>query len=303
VRTSQCGSFVDALAAKLGWAIADDPPAWTPAERRAGPSRQENGEHRFARAHRVAREAAVAAGRLVSEGRARAERTDGRQPSEGDTQTHALAQAERSGQRVLTTAIETAFPDHTIDDGSGDLPDGKTWLVDPVDGILNFEHGNPSYCTTVALLSDRQPVVGVIYVPETGELFHAHRGGAARRNDARIEPTDRKALAESMLLSGYDPDGAFLQRFYRHTRGVRKLGTQALALAFVAAGSADAFWAYDASPEDVAAGLCILRAAGGRATGPDGDEFRLQRSERTPLLASNGPLHPMVLSLLSGEES
>jgi myo-inositol-1(or 4)-monophosphatase len=307
VRTSQCGSFVDALAAKLGWAIADDPPAWTPAERRTGPSRRESGEHRLARAHRVAREAAVAAGRLVSEGRARAERTDGRQ-TPGDAQragpeTHTLAQAERSGQRVLTTAIETAFPDHTIDDGTGDLPDGKAWLLDPVDGVRNFEHGNPSYCTSVALLSDRQPVVGVIYVPETGELFHAHRGGDARRNDARVEPTDREALAESMLLSGYDPDGTFLQRFYQHTRGVRRLGTQALALAFVAAGSADAFWAYDADPEDVAAGLCILRAAGGRATNPAGDGFRLRRSGRTPLLASNGPLHPVVLSLLSGEES
>jgi len=289
VRTSQGRSFADALAAKLGWAIADDPLEWTPAELRG--DRQRDSDPRLARARRVAREAAVAAGRHICESRARADRTT----------TRALARAERSGERVLVTAIENAFPDHDIDDGTGDLSDGAVWLLDPVDGVLNFEHGNPSYCTTVALLEDRQPVVGVVYVPETGELFHAHRGGDARRNDAQIEPTDRGELDRSMLLSGYDPDGAFLQRFYRHTRGVRKLGTQALALAFVAAGSADAFWAYDADPEDVAAGLCILRAAGGRATDADGDAFRLRRSGRTPLLASNGPLHPVVLSLLADE--
>ena len=136
-------------------------------------------------------------------------------------------------------------------------------------------------------------------------MFYAIEGRGAYRNDTPIEPTNRDRLDESMLLSGYDPDGAFLQAFYQETRGVRRLGSAALHLCFVAAGSADALWEYDTYPWDVAAGLCILREAGGRATGADGEEYVVsldEGDERTPLLASNGPLHPALLDHLAGRD-
>lgn len=233
----------------------------------------------------VARDAATAAGDLVA-----------RYAAEHGRDRRAAATAQRRAREVLVTVIERAFPADPVSTGD-ELPDGRIWLVDPIDGVTNFEHANPSYCTSVALVVDGDPVVGVVYAPASGELFAAARDGDASRNDARIEPTDRDELAESMLLSGYDPDGAFLRTCYRHARGVRKVGSQALNLCFVAAGTADACWEYDANPRDVA-GLCILRAAGGRASTPDGTAFRLDADDRTPLLVSNGPLHPVLLDLL-----
>jgi len=146
---------------------------------------------------------------------------------------------------------------------------------------------------------------------ENGEVFRGivSRGALIERPDEdqlallaeEVEPTTRDALDESMLLSGYDPDGDFLQAFYHETRGVRRLGSASLHLCFVAAGSADALWEYDTYPWDVAAGLCILREAGGRATDADGNLFTpslTDRSERASLLASNGPLHGALLAHL-----
>ena len=249
------------------------------------------------RARRVAIEAATAAGDLA---RRYATRIDGER--DGDRRKALFEEAERGSSRVLTTVIASSFPEHAIQVEGQLFHRGHsdyTWLLDPIDGHTNFVHGNPSYCTTVALLEDEEPVVGVVYAPGPEELFHAVSGRGAYRNDAPIEPTDRDDLAVSMLVSGYDPDGQFLETFYPHTRGVRKLGSQALNLCYVAAGSADALWEFNTYPWDVAAGLCILRTAGGQATDAEGEPFVLQprRGGRTPLLASNGSLHPELLSL------
>jgi myo-inositol-1(or 4)-monophosphatase len=310
VRTASERSFVAALAAKLGWALrgdADTAPdrrfghdrdRWAGATResdrppgtRRGDRRAEDGHNdEVPAALRVACRGATAAGDLVA-----------RYTGEHGHDSRAAATAERRAEAVLAAAVGRTFPDDRVHTGD-ELPDGRVWLVDGIDGVTNLEHGNPSYCTSVALVVDGDPVVGVIYAPASGELFAARRGGGAWRNGARVEPTDRDQLARSMLLSGYDPDGAFLRTCYRHARGVRRVGSQALNLCFVAAGSADACWEYDAHPRDVAAGLCILRAAGGRVTTPAGESFELDADERTPLLVSNGPLHPPLLDLLDGE--
>jgi myo-inositol-1(or 4)-monophosphatase len=251
----------------------------------------------IAAARRIACEAAVAAGQFAHR---HFERLGA---SERPEHRHVVEAAEDGSQAVLEAILGNAFPDHSMrSEGTvvRDHDSDYTWLLDPIDGVDNFEHGNPSYCTTVALLSGETPVVGVVFAPAAQELFHAIRGGDAYRNDGRIRPTDRASLDESMLLSGYDPDGDFLQQFYQHTRGVRRLGSQALSLSYVAAGSADALWEYDTTPWDVAAGLCLLRAAGGRVTDPAGSAYGIDfsRDQRTPLLASNGPLHPTLLDLL-----
>ncbi|MFT4945403.1 MAG: myo-inositol-1(or 4)-monophosphatase, partial [Halovenus sp.] len=325
VRTAREHSFVAALAAKLGWGLPrDEPappggrldhdrdrwaggaradwptcPAWShrptvgsdhPSRARleepADTSGRAEREGGFGMALRVACRGATAAGDLVA-----------RYTDEHGHDSRTAATAERRARAVLVAAIERFFPGDTVHTGDG-LPDGRVWLLDGVDGVTNLEHGNPAYCTSVALVVDGDPVVGVVYAPASGELFAARRDGAAGRTGARIEPTDRDDLAESMLLSGYDPEGAFLRACYQHARGVRCLGSQALNLCYTAAGSADACWEYDARPRDVAAGLCILRAAGGRATTPAGEPFALDADARTPLLVSNGPLHPTLLDLV-----
>jgi myo-inositol-1(or 4)-monophosphatase len=303
VRTPHDEPFVPALASKLGWGLrgVDDE---GPTDRL--PAADDGAESFLWRACRVAREAAHAAGEPLRELHGRVEQVEYK-----SDKADIVTEADYQSQHVVATAIATEFPEHTIrseeeTDHGGD--GAYTWLIDPLDGTGNFAHGNPNYAVSIALVGpEDRPLVGVVYNPETDETFHAVDGEGAYQNDVRIEPTDRDRLDESMLLSGYDPEGAFLQRFYHETQGVRRLGSAALHLAYVAAGSADAVWEYDTYPWDVAAGLVILREVGGRATDDAGRPYALAVEDdggddepRRPLLASNGPLHPALLDHLDG---
>ena len=301
VRTPNDEPFVPALASKLGWGLrgVDDE---GPVDRL--PPADEDPEPFLERACRVAREAAHAAGEPLRELHGRVEQVEYK-----SDKADIVTEADYQSQHVVATAIANEFPDHAIrseeeTDRGGD--GAYTWLLDPLDGTGNFAHGNPNYSISVALIGpDDRPLVGVVYNPETDETFHAVDGGGAYQNGVRIEPTDRDRLDESMLLSGYDPDGAFLQRFYHETQGVRRLGSAALHLAYVAAGSADAVWEYDTHPWDVAAGLVILREVGGRVTDATGGRYALATDDdgsddepRRPMLASNGSLHSALLDHL-----
>jgi len=344
VRTSYDNSFTAALAAKLGWSARDPdetgPTDYLPAV---------DGSDDFrANACRVAREAARSAGEPLRELHGQIERVEYK-----SDKADIVTEADHQSDRIIATAIANEFPRHAIRSeeatdrpGSGGSP--YAWVVDPLDGTGNFAHGNPNYAVSVALVEGGAPIVGVVYSPETDEMFHAIAGRGAYRGDTPIAPTGRDRLDESMLLSGYDPDGGFLRAFYQETQGVRRLGSAALNLCYVAAGSADALWEYDTYPWDVAAGLLVLREAGGRATDATGDEYALRlgrdaedadggdlapdrgpesapdpdrtpggsapdestpadagaggtggtaatADERSPLLASNGPLHPALL--------
>ena len=293
VRTSYDDTFMDALAAKLGWAIRE-PDQEGPTD--ALPERDTE-EDFLANAGRVAREAALSAGEVVRELHGQVEQVEFK-----DSKFDLVTEADYQSDRIIATAIENEFPNHTIISEEAETRHGSetyTWLVDPLDGTGNFAHGNPNYTIVIALLDENDtPVVGVVYSPEPDEMFSAIKGRGAYRNDTPIEPTDRDRLDESMLLSGYDPKGGFLQAYYDETRGVRRLGSAALHLCFVAAGTADALWEYDTYPWDVAAGLCILREAGGQATDTSGEEYTVsldENGQRQPLLASNGKLHDALL--------
>jgi myo-inositol-1(or 4)-monophosphatase len=299
VRTSYDDSFMGALAAKLGWGLRtvdSEPPEGYLPER-------ELPEDFLTNACRVAREAAISAGEPVRELHGQVEQVEAK-----GSKADIVTEADHQSDRIIATAIENEFPTHGIRSEESGRRDGEspyTWVVDPIDGTGNFAHGNPNYSIAIALLdAENTPVVGVVYAPETEEMFYAIRDDGAYRNGTPIAPTTRDRLDESMLLSGYDPDGEFLQAFYQETRGVRRLGSAALHLCFVAAGSADALWEYDTNPWDVAAGICILREAGGRATDADGAEYALSLADererpRMPLLASNGPLHDALLDHLA----
>lgn len=310
IRTSHEQPFMSALVAKLRWALRDDrgqasaqrtpksttaaayeqgdsrePPITVASQQRATPEPPATTEYR--RELRVAREATVAAGEFIHRSFALAGHS-----------APTITQAERRAAQIIITAIDGAFPDDRINPERLD-ESGRVWLYDALDGRTNAEHGNPNYCSSLALLVDGVPTVGVVFVPAADECFAATAGGQAVRNGKPIEPTDCAELDEAMLLSGYDPDGEFLRRCYQHARGVRRLGSQALNLCSVAAGTADACWEFDTRPRDVAGALCILRTAGGTVTTPQNEPFRTDAEARTPLLASNGPLHPALRALLS----
>jgi len=301
VRTSYDDPFITALVDKRGWSLrsVDED---GPVDRLSVP---DDTPDLLERASRVAREAARSAGEPLRELHGQVERVEYKS-DKADIVTEADYQADH----IITTVLENEFPKHGVrSEESMATPsqNGYTWMIDPLDGTGNFAHGNPNYSVSIGLLDESDtPVVGVVFSPESGEMFHAVDGRGAYQNGAPIQPTDRDRLDESMLLSGYDPEGSFLQAFYEQTQGVRRLGSAALHLAYVAAGSADAVWEYDTYPWDVAAGLCILREAGGRATDETGRryELRLDRDEdeRTALLGSNGSLHDALLEHISTAE-
>lgn len=301
VRTSYDRSFMSALAGKLGWGLRDVGTTGPAKYQR----RPEAPTDFLENACTVAREAAVSAGEPLRELHGRVERIEYK-----SDKADIVTEADDQSDRIIATVIENEFPGHEIRSEESQQigeSDEYKWIVDPLDGTGNFAHGNPNYSVSIALVGEgRELLVGVVYAPETDELFSAIKGRGAYRNDTPIEPTDRDRLDESMLLSGYDPDGSFLQHFYRETQGVRRLGSAALNLCYVAAGSADAVWEYDTYPWDVAAGLCILDEAGGTVTDANGNPYELvleenEEATRRPLLASNGSLHTALLDHLPDE--
>jgi myo-inositol-1(or 4)-monophosphatase len=304
VQTSYDEQFMTAMASKLGWGLRDesDGPRELLSTERSNPDPTTDATTTAERARQVACEAAESAGEPLRELHGRVEdvtfKTD---------KSDIVTEADQQANRIITTVIENEFPDHGILSEEAEYREGSssyTWVVDPLDGTGNFAHGNPQYSVSIGLLDGEEPVMGVVYVPETDELFHAVAGGDAYQGDTPITTTDREELAESMLLSGWDPNGDFLTHFYGETRGVRALGSAALSLCYLASGSADGSWEYGTYPWDVAAGIVIARAAGARITDRHGDPYELAFDDdgRNEILCSNGPLHPALLAHLQESE-
>ncbi len=301
VRTTYDDEFFSSIAEKLGWGLREDSDDVGPVERLG----TETEEPDFLeRARQIAMEAAESAGEPLRGLHGRVESVEYK-----TDKSDIVTEADYRAERIITTVIENEFPEHNIrseEDVQRDHGSEYTWLVDPLDGTGNFAHGNPNYSVSIALLEGEDPVMGVVYAPETEEMFSAIQGRTAYESGKEISTTDRTSLDESMFLSGYDPDGTFLTQFYQATRGVRRLGSAALNLCYIAAGSADAVWEYDTYPWDVAAGLVIARTAGARITGADGAEYDLRLDDdetRRALLGTNGPLHDDVLAHLKGAEA
>jgi len=301
VRTSYDEAFYRAIGEKLGWGVRDDPPEQTPRPPDRAGRRGGDDESHLEHARRVATEAVESVGEPLRELHGRIESVTFKSDA-----ADVVTRADYLSENVLTTALENEFPTHNIrseEDVRIDRDGRYTWLIDPLDGTGNYANGNPNYCVSVALLDGDTPVVGVVYAPETDERWTAIRGGTARRDGRPISTTDRTAVAESVLLSGYDPDGTFLTHFYQEARGVRRLGATALHLCYLASGSVDAIWEYDTYPWDVAAGAVIAETAGASLTDADGAPFAVRDTDRrTPLVGTNGDLHEAVLSRIDGHE-
>lgn len=156
----------------------------------------------------------------------------------------------------------------TIEDSMGKL----FWIIDPLDGTTNFIHHLPIFSISIALVQDNEVVLGVIYHPSQNECFYASKGNGAFLNNSKINVSDKNVLKDTLVATGfpyYDftkTDG-YLKMFKDlmcSTRGIRRLGSAALDLAYVACGRFDAFWEYGLQPWDVAAATCIIREAGGK---------------------------------------
>src|SRR5215470_13199496 len=188
-------------------------------------------------------------------------------------------------ERMFRAMIAERFPDHHVLaeelGGSATVPAGACWVFDPIDGTTNYAHGVPIFCASLALEIDGVPEVAAVYDPNRRELFTAERGGGAFLNGAPIHVTAAGRLVDALLVTGFPYDvrtrieeivGLFAA-FVAEARAVRRLGSAAIDLCWVAAGRMDGFWEADLKPWDMAGGALIVSEAGGRVTDLGGRPF------------------------------
>ncbi|MBE5314006.1 MAG: inositol monophosphatase [Xanthomonadales bacterium] len=214
--------------------------------------------------------AARRAGDLILRHVGRVETLSVFEKSKQDYASEVDAQAEAE----IIRELKRAFPDHAfLAEESGQTGKSRyTWVIDPLDGTSNFLHGIPHFCVSIALLDNQEPVLGVIYDPLRNEIYSAVKGSGAVLNDKRIRVAQRNDLSGAMLITGFAPRqrskiGAQLEavrELMRDAEDVRRTGSAALDLAYVAAGRADAYFEAGVMPWDIAAGVLLVREAGGR---------------------------------------
>jgi myo-inositol-1(or 4)-monophosphatase len=180
------------------------------------------------------------------------------------------------------------------------------WIVDPLDGTTNFLHSNPLFAISIGLEREGQLVAGVIYNPVSDELFTAEKGKGAFMNDRRLRVAGRKTLADALLTTGIPHRGRTgharflteMSTLMQEVTGIRRTGSAALDLAFVAAGRFDGYWERNLQPWDLAAGIVIVREAGGFVTDLDGAERMLETGD---VIAANKMIHQLLLPFVSGK--
>jgi len=215
-----------------------------------------------------------------------------------------VTEADRASEKLIVERLRARWPEHGIVAEEGTRSETGAdyrWYVDPLDGTTNFAHGYPVFCISIALARrDGQLEAGVLYDPTRDEMFAAERGGGARLNGEPIQVSKTKALAESILGTGFpshkrhkNPNIFFYHQITLRSHGVRRAGSAALDLANVACGRYDGFWALNLNPWDTAAGVLLVQEAGGTVTRFDGSPFRLDSRE---VAASNGLIHQELLT-------
>lgn len=212
--------------------------------------------------------------------------------------------ADRASEALVVERLRARFPGHSIvgEEGGGHESGSEyRWYVDPLDGTTNFAHGFPAFNVTLGLERAGEPIAGVVYDPVRDEMFSAERGGGAYLNNRRIHVSTTARLEHTLLATGFPnrkrgktPNIHFYHQLAMATHGVRRTGSAALDLAYVACGRLDGFWEFGLSPWDMAGGRLLVAEAGGRYTDMHGAPHTLGSEH---LLADNGAVHEQLLEI------
>ncbi len=256
----------------------------------------------------VGRQAALAAGAVLRQNYYKPHRITFKGAIDPVTET------DIQSQEMITALIRQTFPGHgllaeeTAGEGQAEPPPvvpapAYRWIIDPLDGTVNFAHGFPAFCVSIALEAEGHLEFGVVYDPLRDELFEARKGGGAFLNSQPIRVSKTARLDRALLTTGFPYDIrerlpetlARLGRLLGVAQGVRRAGSAALDLAYVACGRFDGFWEENLKPWDTAAGVLIIEEAGGRITTFSGGDYDIYAAN---IVASNGVLHDQIVYLL-----
>lgn len=213
-----------------------------------------------------------------------------------------VTEADHAAQKVIRQRLSLQFPDDDFLEEEGDpaptFRSERRWIVDPLDGTTNYVHGMPLYCVSIALEVAGELVVGVVYDPVRKECFAAAKGRGTTCNGAVVQVSHAARLADSLLCIGLPADlcrsaeaiGSFAS-LSQKSRSVRRLGSAALSFAYVATGRLDGYWSCELHPWDAAAGVVLVREAGGMVTNIDQSPYDLYTPD---IVASNGLIHAQL---------
>jgi myo-inositol-1(or 4)-monophosphatase len=217
-----------------------------------------------------------------------------------------VTEVDKKAEDAIIAVIKSEYPDHFIlSEEAGELSTSSNykWIIDPIDGTVNFAHGIPICCVSIGLEKDGQMLMGAVLNPLMNELFFAEHGKGAFLNNKVLKVSANGQMESACLVTGFpyrwvdvgtDPIAVF-ERFIRKGLPVRRLGSAAIDLCWVAAGRFDGFWEYNLNPWDVAAGYLIVQEAGGRISNFNGDKLDIYDKQT---LATNGKIHDAMLEII-----
>ncbi|HTY00681.1 MAG TPA: inositol monophosphatase family protein [Bacteroidota bacterium] len=217
-----------------------------------------------------------------------------------------VSEIDKGSEAMIIRRIKARFPDHDVlaeESGSHGTRSEYRWIIDPLDGTTNFLHGVPIFSVTIAVDFKGSLVAGVTFDPTRNEIFTAEKGAGAFLNGARLRVTSASTLIESLMVTGFPYDLAERQdrplehfsNFALEAQGIRRLGSAALDLAYVAAGRFDGYWEVSLNPWDVAAGVLLVEEAGGKVTNLKGGTLDLYAPQ---IVATNGKIHDACIGVI-----
>jgi myo-inositol-1(or 4)-monophosphatase len=217
-----------------------------------------------------------------------------------------VTEADRASEKLITARVSALWPTHDLVGEEGarrETGSDYRWYIDPLDGTTNFAHGFPVFSVSIALDFKGERIAGVVYDPTRDELFTAAKGSGAYLNRQPITVSRVDNVSECLTATGFpshkrhkNPNIHFYQEITLRSHGVRRAGSAALDLAYVAAGRLDAFWEFNLNPWDTAAGVLLVQEAGGKVTDMHGGPWQLDSHET---LASNGLIHAGMLAIMA----
>jgi len=213
---------------------------------------------------------------------------------------------DRKSEEIIYEKLSRAFPDHSFlaeEELSKDTDSDYCWIVDPLDGTTNFAHGLPIFCVSIALILKREIIAGVVYDPNREEMFSATKGKGVYLNNEPVRVSETQELDKSLLATGFPYDVrvspnnnlSHFSNFAVRAQAIRRCGSAALDLCYVACGRFDGFWEMKLKPWDLAAGALMVREAGGKITDLCGQEFEISSPD---IVASNGLIHHSMLEII-----